>query len=256
MNEVDKFFGDLPSEEKQLQDVFDNIQKPVENTGEVLEKGDEGVRKNRRERRLEDKMRQKDEMLIALNERVKVLSETVAARGEKIESTDVPADWFALYGNTDAAKGAWDMNARMFSDLKEQAKQEAIEEFENRQRQVIEEQKGYEAFIDSQFESLEDKFDVDLTSDAPAARRARREMLELVESLSPKNDEGDITDFADFESTFDVYRKTKVSRNDTTVSRQKEIAAQSMQDSGGRSAQSTQKYTPGFQGWKNDYGLN
>ncbi len=265
MNEIEKFFGGLPGEDKQAQDVFDQEnQKAAEKAGVAPEKGDgddkgegeEGEpRKNRRQRRLEEKMKQKDEMLIALNERVKVLSEV--RNGEPVAAGEMPPEWVALYGNTDESKNAWAMQSRIFGSMKEQAKIEAVQELERRQQAAIEEQKQYESHIDSELEALEDEYDVDLTSNAPAARKARREFLEMVQSLSPKDESGTLTGYADFESTFEIYQRTKAQAKpeDRVISRQKEIAAKTMQESNNSSSGNRPTFTPGFRGWQTDYNL-
>jgi len=257
MNEIDKFFNGLPGEEKQGQDVFD--QQPSKKDVDVIpEKGNESEddepRKNRRHRRLEEQLQRERESNIALNERVKVLAEV--ERGAPVGAGEMPPEWVALYGNTDESKSAWAMQSRMLGSLKEQAKKEALEEFENRQQAAVQEQKEYESFIDSELEALEDEHDVDLTSNAPAARKARRELLEMVQKLSPKDSSGAITGYADFSSTFELYKGSKTQdKPNETITRQKELAARTMQEPNkGVTEKST--FTPGFRGWQKDYNIS
>lgn len=263
MNEIDKFFGDLPGDDKNLQNVFDGkeTEKPTDppvvtpEQGEGEGKEDEGsddIRKNRRHRRLEDKIRQKDEMLIALNERVKVLSEVGQSNQS---STEVPAEWTALMGDSPEAQKAWQLQSKLLQQATDQAKQEALKEFKDEAARAVQEQKNFESFIDTELETLEEEHGIDLTSNAPAARKARREFLEMVQSLSPKDESGAITDYADFNSTFDVYKKTrKPEKPDETVARQKEIASKTMQKPSSSGA-APQQITPGFRGWMRDYNL-
>ncbi len=261
MSEIQNFFDSLPSEEKQEQDIFgDKNQKPPEE-GVVPAKGEEGgegegadVRKNRRHRRLEEQLRRERESNIALNERVRVLAEVGTRATGSGSSTDVPPEWIALYGDTPEAKTAWAMQDRMIKDATERGKKEAIAEFESRQAETVKQQKEFESFIDTELEDLEDSFNVDLTSDAPAARKARKEFLELVQKVSPKDESGNITNYADFNSTFELYKSSrKESKPD--ASRQKEIAARTMQGSN-NGAQPQKQFTPGFRGWQKDYGIS
>ena len=253
--ELDKFFEGLPSEDKQLADVFNDKPKeeaPVQ--GEEPEDDGE-VRKNRRHRRLEEALQKERESNIALAARIETLSEVQKFTQETTKTGEVPHEWIALYGDTPEARRAWEMEERLISRAKEEAKNEALEEFENRQNKVVQEQKQYESLIDSELESLEDTYNVDLTSNAPSARKARREFLELVQSLSPKDEAGNIADYADFGSTFEVYQKTRQSeKSSETSNKQKELASRSMQKPGGDSNIPTQ-ITPGFRGWMNDYNL-
>lgn len=264
MNETEKFFEGLPSEDKQLANIF-NEKKPDEKPlpGEGTEsKGDEDEeetkesRKNRRERRLEERMQEKDDMLLALNERVIELSEAAKLKQEfTISDQEPPAEWIALYGTTQESKDAWKVQASLFAKATATAKEEALREFRDEQQKAVEEQKHFESLIDQELESLEDEYDIDLTSNAPSARKNRREFLELVQDLSPKDESGAITNYADFGKTFEVYQKTRQKEKPSeTVNKQKELAARSMQKPEGQGKEGKLP-TPGFNGWRKDYGL-
>ncbi len=259
-NEIDTFFGSLKSDvDGQGQDVFDNNpqipEKDKDGTPGGEGEGAEG-RKNRRHRRLEAQRDAERQSNIALNERVKVLSEIVANGGHtQTVTTEMPAEWIALYGDTPEAKTAWGIQVKMFNAAKEDAKKEAIAEFQQQQQEVIAKKQEFEQFIESELEALEDEHDVDLTSDAPAARKARREFLELVQKVSPKDDAGNVTGYADFGSTFELYQANKpTTKTNATADRRKEIAANSMPNGNGAPAAQTQ-HTPGFRGWEKDYNL-
>lgn len=256
-NEVDNFFSNLPSQDKQDADIFD--EKPKEPVTEPEKEEDEGqvTRKNRAYRRLEEKYERERESAIALNERVRLLSEQVESISKRSttekESVDMPAEWVALYGSNDDAMKAWKLQGTFLNKFKEEARDEAIKEFERREEARLSEEKQFESFIDSGLESLEDKYNVDLTSDAPKARKARREFLEMVQKLSPKDANGTITGYADFESTFEIYKAQKVETPDNT--RRKDIASGTMTRPGA-DIDPEKAVTPGFHGWKKDYNLN
>lgn len=260
MNEIEKFFSELPSENKGAADVFDE-KKPTEQVAEVPttpeEEGEE-PRKNRRHRRLEEQLQRERESNIALAERIKVLSE-VEQYNRPTENSDIPNEWIALYGDTPEAQKAWKMQERLLQGYTQQAKDEALREFEARQQQVIEEQQQYEALIDSHLENIEDNYNIDLTSDAPKARKARREFLEMVQKLSPKSEDGTITDYADFNSTFEIYQQNLIPEKDKSpeiVARQKEISSRSMQRPAAPGSAQLQNPTPGFRGWMKDYNID
>lgn len=269
-NEVEKFFSDLPTNDDKEADIFGDkketskepaAQAPAKEAsvpakGELQEDENE-PRKNRRHRRLEEQLERERQSNIALNERLMKVLEIKSSASES-PSSEVPPEWIALYGDGPEAQKAWKVQERMLNTVKTQAKDEAIREIEEKQTAAKAEQRQFESFIDSQLESLEDTYDVDLTSDAPAARKARREFLEMVSSLSPKDDSGTITGYADFGSTFELYQKTKApaeAKQDETVNKAKEIASRSMQQSGQGAVGSEPKITPGFRGWQKDYNL-
>lgn len=193
---------------------------------EPKESEEEEPHKNRKHRRWESRLEQKERELIEREAYLRGLSERVLPDEG---SSEMPPEWVALYGNTPEAKEAWKIQAKLIEQAEERATQRAISQFREEDSKVAEEQARYESEIDSELESLEDEFNLDLTSNAPAARKARGEFLDLVLALSPKDDEGNPTAYADFRSTFEIYQKSRESKPDTT--RQKEIASRSMQSS-------------------------
>lgn len=256
MNEIDKFFGDLPSEDKKPQD-FSPEKKPEEETKpeEGEEKDEEQPHKNRAYRRLEERYQKERESNIALAARLQAESEAKQRETPRGPS-DAPAEWVALYGDTPEAQKAWKMQETLLARVAENAKDAALTEFEARNTRAQEEQKGFEEFIDLELESLEDNFNVDLTSNAPSARKARREFLEMVQNLSPKDENGTITGYADFGATFEQYQKLKAQETpDETSARRKEIASRSMKKAG-TGENTVPQITPGFRGWEKDYNLN
>lgn len=256
-SQVDEFFKQLPDEDKTERDIFDE-KKPtvVEPTVDPKkdeddpEKAPESI-KDRRHRRLEARLQQEREANIALNERVKTLSEM--DKFTKEVGDEVIGDIAKMFDSSDIGK---ENALRLSKVIREQsalAKEEAIREFKREQDEAVQEQKKYESLIDNELESLEDQYNIDLTSDAPKARKTRREFLELVSELSPKDESGEITNYADFESTFKVYQKTQT-EDKVDNTRREEIASRSMQRSNSNT-ETVKKITPGFSGWKTDYGV-
>jgi 1,4-alpha-glucan branching enzyme len=145
-------------------------------------------------------------------------------------------------GDSPEAQKAWQLQQKLLQSATENAKKEALQEFQQAQDQLRNEQKQFEQLIDDELESLEDEYNVDLTSKAPAARKARREFLELVQNLSPKDENGAITGYADFDSTFQLFQKTRTQEKpNNTVQKQKEIASKTMQQPAGAPTPETPK---------------
>lgn len=250
-SEIDSFFEGLPSEDKKLQDVFGD-KAPEEIVAEVAPEKEPEERKNRRQRRIEEQLRSERDANIALTERVKVLAEQKALEREAKADGTIDPDLLRVFGTTDEGKEIARIMSSKIDQATTAAEDRALQRFAAQQAQLIEEQKKHESEIDSQLESLEDAHNIDLTSNAPAAKKARSEFLELVQSISPKDEKGQITAYADFDNTFDLYQKMRT--KETPPSRAKEIADRSMQRSG--QVDSLEKtVTPGFGGWRKDYGL-
>ena len=216
---VEEFFKDLPKEEQEA------VKEPIVEV-KVDEEGD--VRKNRRHRRLEQQLAEEREARIAAEARANALSETQQFKKE-VGGDDVDPRWLQIYGDTPESKKAWKLQQEIFDDRQAKLEEATMRKIEERQLKEAQEQKAYESLIDSNLEAIEDKYNIDITSDSPAARKVRREFLEVVEQLSPKDDDGTITDYADFDAAYNMYQASLPSRDN---SRRREIASNSMEDSG------------------------
>lgn len=233
-NEVEKFFDGLPGEDTQIADIFD--EKTSTKTEEKKEESTEGtkpeegeIRKNRRHRRLEEQLDREREARIAAEARADALSESKKFSSETKED-EVDSRWLQIYGDTPAARQAWKLQQEILNDRDERVSERTRKEIEEERIQEQKNQQRYESVIDSELESIEDEFDIDVTSDSPQARKVRREFLELVENLSPKDDAGEITSYADFGQAFKLYQSQSTKEDNT---RQREIASRSMSKSGG-----------------------
>lgn len=232
--ELEAFLGDLPTVDKKVTDPFaDLTSKPAEIVPEKDAKVEPDLdgegRKNRRHRRLEDQLRAERESNIALNERVKALSEVRQFQRETGASDQLDPELLEVFGNNDVGKRLARIFEGKLQKAETTAEQRALEKFEQIQADAAKEEAKLESMIDSELEALEDKYDVDLTSDSPAARKTRREFLDLVEKFSPKNEAGYVSQYADFESTFEEYQSRQPKANAT---RQKEISSRTMEKSG------------------------
>jgi hypothetical protein len=245
-NEVDKFFGDLPSQDKPADSILED--KP---TTTEPEKGEEEVEepKNRTERRLREKLQRERESNIALNARIQALAEVDRTLKEPTNS-EMPAEWIALYGTTPESEKAWKIQEKMMQDYASAAEERALERFREEQGKVYEEQQQFETEIGSELESIEEDYNVDLTSNTASAKKSRTEFLDLVKALSPKDDQGYLTGYADFGSTFEIYQQT---RQKADNSRQRELASRAMQDSG--KVNTSKEDMDAQERWLNEHGI-
>lgn len=254
-SELDKFFDGLKNDGVKDESIF----SPVPEEGQVEKPKEDDVDpetvpesiKDRRHRRLEQKLQAERESNIRLNERIKTLSELENRTPSSTTLDDYDKDFLRMYGDTPEGRAAAEINKNALLRLKEEAKKEVLDSIERRQADQEAQEKEYESFIDTNLESLEDAYGIDMTSNAPSARKTRREFLELVEKLSPKDSDGSITDYADFGAVFEQYQP-QIEKPDN--SKQKELASRSMVRSGNASA-TPKAPTPGWDGWRQDAGL-
>lgn len=251
-SQIDEFFEGLPSEDKKELDteVKPDATEKVESV-DTPEKDDE-PHKNRRHRRLEQQLATEREARI----RAEALAEAHSEQSKFSKDTgDVDPRWVRMYGDTPESREAWKLQQEILSDYKVQAKEEALQEVRQSQIESTRQQKEYESFIDSELEAIEDEYNVDMTSDAPAARKARREFLEMVHQASPKDEDGTITAYADFDSVWEFYQLKQSKKDKGSNDVQKNISSRTMSKNSG-STTTEQTITPGFDGWRKDYGIN
>lgn len=232
-SEVEKLFEGLPNDNQKAADIFDTKVEPNKEADIIPakdENNDDEPRKNRRHRRWEAQLSDKEKELIAREARLEALAEAGIAN----KTGDVDERLLRIYGNeTPEGKMASKLLQDALKDFSEKAKNEAIREIEERQRSAQREEQQFEKLIDDELDNIEDEFNVDITSNSPAARKARRELLEMVQSLSPKDEDGTITNYADFTETFKLYQLRKSGeKQDSSIDRRKEIANRSMDKSG------------------------
>lgn len=248
MSEMEKFFEGMKNDGVKDEQIF----APSEEKKEAISEQEEVPEsiKNRRHRRLESQLQQEREARIRAEERVNAISESERfSRETTLDETE--KELLRMYGDNEQGRQATEIHKRLLERAVDQAEQRALDKIEARQAESLSQQREFESFIDNNLEHLEDEHNIDLTSDAPAARKARREFLELVQNLSPKDEDGTITGYADFNSTFQIYQSQR-DRTDNTQNKQ--LSDRSMTRSGnGTITERTQ--TRGWDGWRQDAGL-
>lgn len=97
------------------------------------------------------------------------------------------------------------------------------------ERRVVEAQQAEaaaKAELESGFESIEDEFSVDISSNSAPARKMRSDFIDFVKLVAPKDAQGEVTNYPDFKETFKVFQK--MSKTQAQPSRAKELASRSM----------------------------
>lgn len=226
-NEQDQFLKDLEHDGLD-QNPFahlDETEVPVEQLKEEEQppQGDADLKpRNRRERRLEAKLQAEREAGIELAARLQALTESQQARNE------TPSEYLAnverIYGtDSPEAREATEILKQALLSVKEEAKREALEAYEERTsaetRAVVE----AEAMLDDMIDEIEDEFDVDLSSKEAEVHRTN--FYRLLEKMSPKDRNGDILYYADPLSVWEVYMERTAPKKDDTA---RQLASRSM----------------------------
>lgn len=217
--EVEKFLEGV-QEDKPIEEVT-----VKEEVTDDPEKVSESV-KNRRHRRLEERLQAEREANIALNERLKAKEE---AMQNVVKEVPVDERIVRIFGNDTPEKIEM---AKHFTDiLKEysgKAREDAIKELraenERLKREEVEAVKTFESKIESGLETIEDEYNIEL---APGSKE-RKEFLDFVSKLAPKDEDGNPVELPDLLGTYEIYQSTKTPKNN----RREQIAARSMQSQG------------------------
>lgn len=109
---------------------------------------------------------------------------------------------------------------------------------EIRDRDLREDQEA-EQELENAFETIEDTFDVDLTSQR--ATKTRQEFITFVEKIAPKDRQGNIVDYPDMTSAWETFSEMK--RATQVPSRAKELAARSISRSTETATQQPKRVT-------------
>lgn len=110
-----------------------------------------------------------------------------------------------------------------------QAEERAFNRLSAREKEALKADQEAEQELENAFENIEENFGVDITSNAPLAKKTRQEFVSFVEKIAPKDRNGDIVDYPDMQSAWETFNEIK--KATSTPSRAKELASRSMQRS-------------------------
>ena len=245
MSEQEKFLADL-QDNSSLPDIL--TQSLIDNTDSSQEgssqneqnkqadsSDDEEKLKNRKERRLYERLQRERQGSIEIAARLAAIEEA-----RKI-SQDSPTDDYTkriekIYG-TDSieAREATRLLAEALRGAEERAVKIALDKIKEDRQREIQEQQEAERQLNGIIESIEDEYDVDLSDSS----EDRKGFLKLLEKLSPKNKDGEIIEFADGHSVYEIYKLNK--ERSSSTEKAKSLSSRSMTRSSGDTQSSVRK---------------
>lgn len=122
--------------------------------------------------------------------------------------------------------------------------EKAFERFQKEQELDREADEAAEQELDEGFDSVEEAFHVDLSSNKPLAKKMRNEFIDYIERIAPKDENGEVVAFPDFVAAFETFQELNKARV-PSASRAKELANRSLS----RSSE-TQETVPTDNSWK------
>lgn len=246
MNETQKFLED--SEEKKV-DIMDmpldggEVSKPTatedaattdDENAEDPEKQTDEV-KNRRHRRLEERLQAERESNIALNARLQTIAEAKKGSGEE---ADFLKGVDRIYGtDTPEAVAATELLKNTLRGLHDSAKQSALEEVRAERQKEVEAQRKADQEVSHMIEEIDEDYNVDLSS--TGNERLRKGFFSLLQKMSPKDADGNITQYADHTAVWEAFQAQMNSKK-STENRAKDLASRSTTQSGASAGAKTQ----------------
>lgn len=189
----------------------------------VVEEDEEA--KNRRERRLKERLQAERESNIALNARLQAIAEAgnAARSGEASEYEKLVEQ---LFGNDTPEKAAaTSLLKEAFKKVGEQSTARALELMREERKKEQEAIAESEKRLDSMIDTIEDENNITMTADQKKAYFA------LLEKMSPKDPSGSIIEYADPHAVYEVF-KERIEKQTAGGSRAKDLASTGLTPSG------------------------
>lgn len=216
---IDEFLGGL---EKSEQPLFeDKKEEPIEESAE------EAPVEEKEEKPLPFHKDPKVQKFI--EKEISKRLENVKAEPAKAVTVQAEEDDFytRLIGNDTPEKVAMIREYKAREErLIEQAEERAFNRLSAKEQEALKADQEAEQELESAFDSIEDTYEVDLSSGSPNAKKTRQEFVTFIEKIAPKDKNGDILDYPDIPSAWETFQEIQKSKQ--TPSRAKDLASRSM----------------------------
>lgn len=231
MNEQEQFLKDLDNGSEKVDVLEASLDGKVDD--KVIDDNPELAPdsiKDRRHKRLEEKLQAERESNIQLSARLETLSE-VSKFAKETTGSEYLKSVEKIYGtDSPEATAATELLKGALKGVEDRATERALEIFRKEQKEASDAVKKEEQQLNTMLEELEDDYNVDLTS--TSAQSTKKGFLTLLERMSPKDSDGNIIHYADHHAVFDQY-KSQIKK--VTDTRAKDLSSRSMVNSGSSS---------------------
>ena len=239
MNEESDITKGMPreGEDNQFPSILDQelTGAPKSQETEQVPSKDNDADERRRERRATFRVREreleaKERDIIEREARQRAFEEFSAKNAPQ----DVPQEWLTMYGDTPATRQAWALNERLFNQREEKLRKELRDDLAKEQQEQAAAQRETDMELAETIADIEDKYNIDLSANSAAARKARADYLKALEDISPKDSDGDPTGFGDPDAAYRLYQLER--KGNSTSTRAKEASSRSMESSASSSS--------------------
>lgn len=233
MNEIEQFLADTAADPNKI-DVFDEpivTDEPAKVEGDetTIEAGEDDSKgelkpRNRRERRLMERLSQEREASSFLAGKLEARTE---AREALTEEADYLKSVERIYGtDTPEAQLATDLLKKAIVGARDDAENRAYARVKTEREREAEEFKAAQTELDNIVDEIEDEYGVTLTAPQETA------FFNLLTKMSPKEKDGTVKDYADPHAVWEVFQEKLKTRPSTDTNRAKNLSSRSMVNSG------------------------
>jgi len=180
-------------------------------------------------------------------DRVKALEAELATRQQKpeVKEEDMPEEWRLLYGESEPAKKAWEVQRKREAALREEAVKAAIDMVKKEQLAAIEAEAKKEEALDSYLSSLEESYGKKI----PDA--LEEELLSIVDEFSPVGSDGKYVSLISPEKAIEIYNlRHSIKETKTKQAREKVVDLTNGKSQGEADTSRNTKYTPSWDSWR------
>lgn len=144
------------------------------------------------------------------------------------DADEILASLTEIVGNDTPQKiAATNRLRKALAGLEDKGAEKALAKMQAERQAEAEADKAAEDELEQGFESVEESFEVDITSNTPIARKTRDEFKAFIARVAPKDRDGNVSEYPDFIETFKLFQETKAKPN-VQASRSKDLASRSM----------------------------
>lgn len=190
-----------------------------------------------------DELESARETLSEMEARLAALEESKASDDAPSEP-DMPPEWVRLYGDSDAAREAWAIQAAREAAILEAATERAVDRISRREADEAERVATNEEAIDEGLSDLQEKIGRKLTP------RQEEEVLGIVDEFSPLGEDGRYAALFPMEKAYEIYALRQSQRGLGTARARAEVADLTGSQSAGDADPSEAPFKRGWDSWR------
>lgn len=218
---VDSFLENLDSESNPFINAQENTFENIAEEKDVEEAREEKPLPFNKDPKIQKYLEKRER---EMEERLK---SSIKSEPERTE-TKLDDDYYVrLIGNDTPEKLAMIKEAMARDErMLQLAEERAVGRLSQKEQEALQADREAQQELETAFETIEDTFDVDISSNSATARKTRQEFVSFVEKIAPKDRYGEIVDYPDMTSAWETFSEIK--KATAQPSRAKELASRGM----------------------------